>query len=128
TLVFGSFRQGAVCVLRTSDGQSALDFAGHSNDVDAVRFSPDGKTLATGGNGAILLWDVGSARRRCSLTTTSGEGFLDTRCLAFGPDGHSLATPRYDVGFGSSVEFFNPSTGKSERRCRVFFPTPTGLA
>jgi WD40 repeat protein len=32
----------------------------HSEGVNAVTLSPDGKTLATGdGNGKIYLWDVG---------------------------------------------------------------------
>jgi WD40 repeat protein len=35
---------------------------GHPGSVDAVTFSPDGKTLATAGLGsAVRLWDVASA-------------------------------------------------------------------
>ena len=34
---------------------------GHGADVDALVFSPDGRTLASGSDdGTILLWDVQS--------------------------------------------------------------------
>ena len=42
-----------------------LSLVGHSNFVNAVAFSPDGKTLAScdgdlGSRGEILLWDIGN--------------------------------------------------------------------
>jgi RNA polymerase sigma factor (sigma-70 family) len=54
-----------------------------------VAFSPDGRTLATGGQGtgsSIYLWEVASGSRR--LTLTHGE---DVASLAFSPDGKLLA-------------------------------------
>ncbi|MFH9364510.1 WD40 repeat domain-containing serine/threonine protein kinase [Streptomyces anulatus] len=54
----------------------------------AVAFSPDGKTLATGGPGGdVRLWDVATGR----LEATLANRRIEARDLAFSPDGRSLA-------------------------------------
>lgn len=54
----------------------------------AVAFSPDGKTLATGGPGGdVRLWDVATGRLKATLTNRR----IEARDLAFSPDGRSLA-------------------------------------
>ncbi|MGW5925427.1 WD40 repeat domain-containing serine/threonine protein kinase [Streptomyces anulatus] len=54
----------------------------------AVAFSPDGKTLATGGPGGdVRLWDVATGR----LKDTLANRRFEARDLAFSPDGRSLA-------------------------------------
>jgi WD40 repeat protein/tetratricopeptide (TPR) repeat protein len=60
----------------------------HTNWVAALRFSPDGKTLAAGGyNGIVCLWDVetGTMIRR---PLVAGSIVLS---VAFSPDGRLLA-------------------------------------
>lgn len=59
--------------------------------VQALAFSPDGKTLASNGlnPGTVLLWDIAS---RKSLGTLVGEGFGYVNAVAFSPDGKLLAT------------------------------------
>ncbi|XKK58063.1 serine/threonine protein kinase [Streptomyces sp. ARC12] len=54
----------------------------------AVAFSPDGKTLATGGPGGdVRLWDVATGRLKATLANRR----IEARDLAFSPDGRSLA-------------------------------------
>jgi RNA polymerase sigma factor (sigma-70 family) len=67
-------------------GPANVGFDAHAR----LDFSPDGRTLAAGGQGAessIYLWEVVSGRRR--LTLKHGE---DVASLAFSPDGKLLAT------------------------------------
>jgi WD40 repeat protein len=133
-LALGCFRQRAVNILRTSDGKPAFDFVGHTFEVDAVHYSPDGKALATGGDGSsqsegtVLLWDAVSAKLLRSLKTTSKIGGLEQRKFAFAPDGSAMGGIYSEVGAGCSVELFDASTGKSKRHWRADFPTTVGLA
>ena len=66
--------------------------------VNAVRFSPDGKMLATGGgelsrSGDIIIFDVATGK----ATQTWKEKHTDTvLCLDFSPDGKRLATGAAD--------------------------------
>lgn len=57
-------------------------------EVTALALSPDGHTLAVGGDGGTLqLWDTGTRRPLGGPLPTPGEA-IDS--LAFGPDGHTL--------------------------------------
>ena len=66
--------------------------------VNAVRFSPDGKTLATGGgelsrSGDIIIFDVATGK----ATQTWKEKHTDTvLCLDFSPDGKRIASGAAD--------------------------------
>jgi WD40 repeat protein len=66
--------------------------------VNAVRFSPDGKTLATGGgdpsrSGDVILFDVASSK----VTQSWKDRHTDTvLCLDFSPDGKRLASGASD--------------------------------
>ncbi|MXV78145.1 WD40 repeat domain-containing protein [Candidatus Poribacteria bacterium] len=74
---------------------------GHTGHVETVSFSPDGKTLAIGGNWnnttqkydtTIRLWNFYTAQSEAILTGhTSG-----IRCLSFSPDGKILASGSHD--------------------------------
>ena len=66
-------------------------------DVRTVVFSPDGKTLATGGRsreGAIQLWDIATA----TLISSMGKGIGPVGVLAFSEDGKVLAGMGLDYG------------------------------
>ncbi|MBD2132961.1 hypothetical protein H6F47_11110 [Sphaerospermopsis sp. FACHB-1094] len=65
---------------------------GHSNLVTSVAYSPDGKTLASGGDKTIKLWAVKTGNL---LQTFTGHSNLVTS-VAYSPDGKTLASASND--------------------------------
>ncbi len=81
---------------------------GHSQTVETVAFSQDGKLLASGsGDGAIKLWDVKSGVMLRSLL-----GYADTvYSIAFSPDGTKLAS----ANGNATVKIWDIQSGKELR-------------
>ena len=59
--------------------------------VESIVFSPDGRTLAVGSDGEVVLWDPATGTRKLVLT---GQGFFHK--LLISPDGRTLAARNYD--------------------------------
>lgn len=78
---------GLLCALGRADEPVVL--RGHSREVAAVAFSPDGSLLASGGSDSIVrLWSVAGGQ-----LTTSFPGHGGTiNGVAFSPDGKLLAS------------------------------------
>ncbi|MFE1028338.1 trypsin-like peptidase domain-containing protein [Streptomyces sp. NPDC058818] len=62
---------------------------GHTDEVNSVSFTPDGKTLVSGGDDSTArLWDVAGRRQSASLDGHSGQ----VHNAVFSPDGNTLVT------------------------------------
>jgi WD40 repeat protein len=87
----------AVRVWDLADGKQRTNFPGHRGSVSALAFTPDGRRLASGGDDATLIWDVGGRR---VLRQWAGEredaSAIVTNALAFGADGALIAAGRED--------------------------------
>ncbi|KIL58728.1 hypothetical protein M378DRAFT_15350 [Amanita muscaria Koide BX008] len=70
----------------------------HKSVVCCVRFSSDGKYLATGCNRTAQIYDTKTGAKTCVLTdeTAGKAGDLYIRSVCFSPDGKLLATGAED--------------------------------
>jgi WD40 repeat protein len=68
-------------------GKKRAELQGQSDGIEALAFSPNGKTLATwGGRNTFQLWDLKTGKESLSFRGT-GNRIL---CLAFSPDSETL--------------------------------------
>ncbi|MET7718771.1 hypothetical protein [Streptomyces sp. NPDC005407] len=66
---------------------------GHTDDVQAMTFSPDGRTLATAGfDATAILWDTSTPARPKKSAPLSGGHTDSVVAVAFSPDGRTLTT------------------------------------
>ena len=107
---------------------------GHASPVNAVAFSPDGRTLASagddhGGDGAVRLWDVATRRQIGGPLTGLGQ----MRAVAFSPDGTTLASGGGDGkvrlwDVATRRQIGGPLTGPDPVNAVAFSPDGTTLA
>ena len=86
-------RDQKVCLWKTDTGYHQATFVGPTAAISKVALSPNGQILAsTGGqqDPAVRLWDISS---RKEIATLRGR----SNCIAFSPDGQTLASGWIDI-------------------------------
>ena len=115
-------RDRTVQVWDATTGKHVLTYRGHSLDVFAVAWSPDGKRIASGGADKLVqVWDASSGK----LMLTYSEHYSHVTTIAWSPDGKRIASGEDQIilPVGSTATAVThkptPKGGKSEH------PTPT---
>ncbi len=116
-------RDGRVLLCDLTAGRALRTLRGHARDVQAVAYRPGGKILATGSrDGTIRLWDPASGE---TVRVLGGKGarFGEVRCLAFSPDGRTLAS-----GHGGAVILWDADSGRQQTVLKAHQFAVTALA
>src|SRR5262249_44701619 len=124
---------GEIVLWDVGSGTRKAALPGHRAWVWSVRFSPDGRTLASVGGARrqrpeINLWDVATQQVRAALPGIAAE----IQSVAFSPDGKTLAAPSR----GNTIKLWEVATGQEKatlrghtgRVCAVAFADDSLLA
>jgi WD40 repeat protein len=111
--------QFAVHLFDAVTGQERAAWAGHEAPIEAVAFSPDGKTLASASfDKSVRIWEVATGKEAAVLRLAE-----PVHALAFAPDGKSLVT---GGGQPSKCDLRLWDLGGAEPKERLSFAGHTG--
>lgn len=107
-----------VQLYRTTDHHLIHTIKGHTNTIAQVRFSPDGRRLATASSdNTSRIWDVATGKEQLRLRTR--DYFI--HCVAFSPDGKRLAEGSgdgritiYDAETGQDLMVLKPYSARGQ--------------
>jgi WD40 repeat protein len=118
----------AAPVLPAGRPKEIVSFQAHPFDVSCLAFSPDGKTVASGGLGElgtsgyrvgrVKLWDAASGKSLLNILAHEGDGGVrsgNVRGIAFSHDGKTLAS----AGDDRKLNLWNVATGKNNDSIHV---------
>lgn len=105
-LISGS-EDSTIKVWELNTGQEIRTLTGHSNFVNSIAISPDGRFLASVGSNIIKLWELSTGQE---VHTLSGHSAL-IHSVTFSPDGQMLASGANDT----TIKLWNPNTGEEIR-------------
>lgn len=78
---------GYTVVVDALTGKQLAKLTGHVGEVRAVTWHPNGKELLSASGSEVIRWDTTTYKAKGRLP---GQG-IDIRCMAFSPDGRTLA-------------------------------------
>jgi WD40 repeat protein len=73
-------------------GKVSLSYSGHTQRINAIAWSPDGKRLASVSEN-VQVWDAANGKR---IYTIESSGDLLSQVVAWSPDGKYLASSSTD--------------------------------
>jgi sugar lactone lactonase YvrE len=114
TLAISSDRDKMVRLLDPATGDCLRTLTGHTSGVNGVAFSPDSRTLASGGKDkTVRVWDPATGDCLCTLADVGR-----VNGVAFSPDGRTLASCSndnvrlWDLATGDCLRTLTGHTGR----------------